>query len=298
MKALSKEELTAMIMKHTKRAEFNKEFGTGKMRAIKRNDLYDLYCKQMPMQLAGVGHWTNDKVIALAKDFKGNRSDFRKDNEGAYSAMARRKELHLLDNILPSRNHWSKSKVIAIASKYTMAKPFIEENAGAYNHATKNGYYAEIKAKFVDGNTSWSYNDLKDEALKYNTMGDFRTGSSAYDTILARGLLSELCSHLDYSHAGGFNPTKAGTLYYLRINNGQAYKIGITNRSVSERFNSCDLDKIEVLKTWDYPIGHDARDMETKIINDYSYAKYSGDDLLESGNTELFDRDILGLDVR
>lgn len=48
----------------------------------------------------------------------------------------------------------------------------------------------------------------------------------------------------------GFDQTKPAILYYLKINGGSAYKIGITNRTVNERFNIKDLKNIEVLQTW------------------------------------------------
>ena len=95
----------------------------------------------------------------------------------------------------------------------------------------------------------------------------------------------------------GFDKNKAATLYYLSIDNGTAYKIGITNRTVKDRFNSCDLDKIKIIKEWDYPLGSLAYDVERKIIDKYKEFKYSGYDLLQSGNTELFTYDILGLDI-
>jgi len=41
----------------------------------------------------------------------------------------------------------------------------------------------------------------------------------------------------------GFQDHKPGILYYLSINDGEAYKIGITNKSVEERFYSYDLKK-------------------------------------------------------
>ena len=32
---------------------------------------------------------------------------------------------------------------------------------------------------------------------------------------------------------------------------------------------------------------------EQKILKEFAYAKYTGDDLLSSGNTELFNQDVL-----
>jgi len=50
------------------------------------------------------------------------------------------------------------------------------------------------------------------------------------------------------------------------------------------------------LKIWEYEIGNDALKEEQKILKEFSYAKWESDDLLSSGNTELFKFDVLGLD--
>ena len=93
----------------------------------------------------------------------------------------------------------------------------------------------------------------------------------------------------------GFDKSKPAILYYLKINGGQAYKIGITNRSVNERFNNSDLQLIEIIKTWYYKIGSDAYDKEQEILKKYKEFQYSGPAILLNGNTELFDKDVLEL---
>ena len=45
----------------------------------------------------------------------------------------------------------------------------------------------------------------------------------------------------------GFDRNKPGTLYYLSINDGEAYKIGITNRTVQQRYTNLDLESITIL---------------------------------------------------
>lgn len=93
----------------------------------------------------------------------------------------------------------------------------------------------------------------------------------------------------------GFQDHKPGILYYLEINNGEAYKIGITNKSVEDRFHNYDLKKIKVIQTWTFLKGLDARSFETSILNKFKKYKYKGPDLLNSGNSELFSVDILSL---
>ena len=95
----------------------------------------------------------------------------------------------------------------------------------------------------------------------------------------------------------GFKENKFATLYYVSVNNGEAYKIGITNRTIKERFRK-DYGKIKVLGTVEYLSGKDAREKETEILRKYFKFKYTGPDLLHTGNSELFNIDILKLDKR
>lgn len=94
----------------------------------------------------------------------------------------------------------------------------------------------------------------------------------------------------------GFRDNLPGILYYLSVNNGQAYKIGITNHSVKERYSKSDFAKIEIIKEWKYEIGKEAREKEAFILKEYKHSKHNGNKLLENGNTELFNTDILLLD--
>lgn len=94
----------------------------------------------------------------------------------------------------------------------------------------------------------------------------------------------------------GFDGSKPAILYYLSILGGTAYKIGITNRTVIERFTSSELADIEIINEVRYQNGREARSAEQYILKEFSHAKWDGEALLSSGNTELFKYDILGLD--
>lgn len=106
----------------------------------------------------------------------------------------------------------------------------------------------------------------------------------AYNHLIGRG-----CPNCATS---GFDKEKPAILYYLKISSGLAYKIGITNRSVEERFIG-EMDQIEILKIWNYEKGIDALKQESQILTRYAEFLYIGPDILKSGNTELFDRNIL-----
>jgi hypothetical protein len=62
----------------------------------------------------------------------------------------------------------------------------------------------------------------------------------------------------------GFNKSKPAILYYLRIEtyNQLAYKVGITNRTVEDRYRIADYEKITTVKEFHYDTGQDAYDRE------------------------------------
>lgn len=94
----------------------------------------------------------------------------------------------------------------------------------------------------------------------------------------------------------GFDVNKLAILYYLKITTDDSkvlYKIGITNRTVNERFSLTDLSKVEIVKQKLFDKGSDALALETKIKQQYKQYQYTGPNILESGNTELFTVDIL-----
>lgn len=100
----------------------------------------------------------------------------------------------------------------------------------------------------------------------------------------------------------GFNPSEPALLYYLAVamdNGDTRYKIGITNRTVEERFCGPDFACIRIVKTWRFASGRVAREREAEILYQFAGERYYGPDILVcAGNTELFTHDVLGLDRR
>lgn len=94
----------------------------------------------------------------------------------------------------------------------------------------------------------------------------------------------------------GFNPEKPAILYYLKVENkGQtAYKVGITNRTVKERFEA-DMKYITILHAEEFENGIEAYQKEQKIIKDNKEYRWNNIPLLKNGNSELFNRNILGV---
>ena len=98
----------------------------------------------------------------------------------------------------------------------------------------------------------------------------------------------------------GFNDEMEGYFYYLRVNtsHGKLYKIGITNRSIEERYPyKVDRDNITTLRVLKFEKGSDARQLERYYLNLFKDFKYTGEPILKSGgNTEVMTKDILCLD--
>jgi hypothetical protein len=98
---------------------------------------------------------------------------------------------------------------------------------------------------------------------------------------------------------GGFNQSKPGTLYYIAFDHPEfptpLYKIGITNRTVQERF-APEPTPYRIIHTESYLFGFLAYEKEQRILAQHAAHKYTGANLLVSGNTELFTSDILNLD--
>jgi hypothetical protein len=97
----------------------------------------------------------------------------------------------------------------------------------------------------------------------------------------------------------GFDYNKPTDTYYVRVLNPYGpllYKIGITQRSLRERFE-VDYPKITLLKLFKFETGFKAFDFEQGIIEKHKKHRYTGSDVLQRGNSELFTKDILNLDA-
>ena len=99
----------------------------------------------------------------------------------------------------------------------------------------------------------------------------------------------------------GFQPNKAAIVYYVRISDhrgGFVYKIGITNRTVRERFGR-DYERLTEIKVWPFNQGSEARDFEQEILRSHRSHRYQGSKVFTIGvlNSEIFTHDVLNLDA-
>jgi len=100
---------------------------------------------------------------------------------------------------------------------------------------------------------------------------------------------------------GSYQFNKPAIFYYLRINSSNCkplYKIGITNKTVKDRYGlKSDRDKFRVLNTRKFSKGADAWALEKELKKEHSRYLYSGEPPLSRvGVSEIFVKDILNLD--
>lgn len=99
----------------------------------------------------------------------------------------------------------------------------------------------------------------------------------------------------------GFNPAIPAHLYYVKITEDNLcyYKIGITNRSIPERFKEYRKTKdIVILLDKYYEKGIEAKNEESRLLKLYEKDRVKIDGFLKyGGNSELFEIDVLNLDI-
>lgn len=117
-----------------------------------------------------------------------------------------------------------------------------------------------------------------------------------------------VCAHNHLAGSGcpscsdkAFRWQKPAIFYYLKIktnNDTPIYKIGITNKSVNERYVlRKDREKIKVLFTKDFALGAEAWKYEKGLKNKFKEYLYVGEPPLSRvGISEMFIKDILSLD--
>ena len=85
---------------------------------------------------------------------------------------------------------------------------------------------------------------------------------------------------------GGFKPTKPATTYLIHFPELDLYKVGITNRTVKERFCQ-EPQPYEVILERHHTKGTDARKLETEWLSNLKPLLHNTNELT-SGNTETF----------
>lgn len=233
-------------------------------------------------------------------------AQFRLEQRNAYSLIVRNGWIDELCSHMDRnrRDNLSKEECISIAADCKTVSEFKEKDASAYTKARTNGWMRDVGGHFVSPHVSRGYwqkkERLVDLASPFDQISKFKDEyPSAYSVAMKNGWKEDVMGHME--RGTGFDPSKPAMLYYFRIEDedfGIFYKIGITARSIDERYNTLfEQDKIKelLLEKW-YEIGQNALDREKLIKKTFDEYLWKGPRILRTGNTEIFTADILQLD--
>ena len=284
----SLEELKQIALQYNTKQELRKNNYSAYQCAAKYK-VMDLISEHM---VCGRTKHTDEDIRNAAKQFE-TRFEFQKKSNLYFSAKKRGQAY--LDDVcshmkvlVKKRTHKS---IKEDAQKYTTRREFETKDPNGYAYCRRHNILDEVCEHMERQHIVHSEKNIIEVAMKYKLLKDFRIENpKIYDAAKRMKLTSKIKTILKVSK-GGFDYQKKGILYYISVNDGQAFKIGITNYNVQKRFKN-EFYKITVIFEKEYENGYDAADAELKILRRFKKHKYKGNNLLESGNTELFNIDI------
>jgi len=190
-------------LKYRTRTAFQKE-SSGAYTAAYDANVLDLVCAHMDVL---VKKWTNEMLTEEALKYK-TRTEFQLLSSGYDVALKR----GILGSIcthmrLGRREKWTDKELQKEALKYRTKGEFSSKSPGAYQALATRfllDQFCSHMPKRLSGEThkgrKWTYEMLRDEALKYDTRLEFYKGSKgAYLCVYKRDLLDELCAHMGKS---------------------------------------------------------------------------------------------------
>jgi len=294
MSKWNKEKIHKLSKKYNTRNEFKKNESAA-YAAARKLKVLDEVCSHMssPLNIR-----TKSEILSIAKKYS-TVIDFQNNDNQAYQAARRRGFYEeATSHMKRQKESWTENKIHNIALKYNRRIDFMNNDSKAYGAARRLNLLDTVCSHMSSQFHSWSEQELQIIANKYSVKSDFkRENNPAYQAAIRMNILDKICEHMERGLTG-FNPEKRGLVYYIRIDKDgtTVYKIGITNNSVKDRFRE-ESKYITVLRTWEFEYGQKAINLEQSILKEYSYAKYKGEPILKSGNTEMFIDDVLLLDT-
>ncbi len=161
--------------------------------------------------------------------------------------------------------------------------------SGVTHHTKKHISQENLKKltkKFIEDN--FINEDNTCDILKFKNF--LNTSTSYIHKLLIK-------FNISYTHKPGtFKLDEPAILYYIKDIINNYYKIGITNRTIKDRFEKKFKD-IKIIEIWHFNLGKEAYDKEQEILKKYSKYHILNESFEEiGGKTEFFSTDILNLD--
>ena len=304
----TKERVAAEAAKYDTRTEFQKVSGSAYNIACKTK-IVDEVCAHMKVIKRPSGYWTFERVLAEAMQCS-TKKEFSTEHKAAAVAASKngwRAEIVKRANLKTTPNQiakWTPARIKKEAAKYTQRSHFKAEASGAWYRARELNIMDEVCAHMeLKSRKPYTFEELAEHAAGFNNLSDY-TKTNEYFAASNLGFRDEITTHMNRDR-----PDHSDTphkMYYLRVEAGDSvfYKVGITCKEVvgaagKARFFTNDAEMITVLDVVEFDNFKEAHTFEQEVLA--LFAKHrvgrNGPEVLEgSGNTELFTRDVLGLD--
>lgn len=242
--------------------------------------------------------WTDADLAAEAARYS-TMKEFKESAGAAYKTAAARKLLpSICGHMDRLRDQYSDADIADRAAAFQSRAAFRSGDNPAYQAARRRGILDTVCAHMQPLVRYWSDPALAAAAAAHASRRAFeKADGSAYQIIIRRGLSEALMSHMT-PIGNGLRRDSPAILYYLRVDAplDTLFKIGVTNEpTVERRFRYADdRAAITVLDTLPFPTGKGALAVEQEILKEHACWRYVGYPVLrDSGNTELFTRDVL-----
>lgn len=151
--------------------------------------------------------WTDENLIEEAKKYV-TKSEWMKNNISSYNVALKRKEIfkqcveHMKSDRVFGKTIYTYDYCKEVYSKYETIKELLKNDKAVYNAAVRKGWHEHLsrgKKKYSDHNSNyWTFDKVKEEALKYNSIKDFASNSrSAYFKAVYSKWLLQLIDHME-----------------------------------------------------------------------------------------------------
>lgn len=126
---------------------------------------------------------------------------------------------------------WTKERVQSEANKYKKRFDFQKKSPKAYNAAYRNGWLNQVCDHMEKNYIDWTEDLIKKEVMKYKTLKDFRTQSSAYKAAQRFGIFDDVTKNLTRAIENWTDEnlmdelSKHDSISDLRKNNNSAHTI-------------------------------------------------------------------------
>ena len=183
--------VAALAKKYQTRAEFGNNHHGAYQFAV-RNKILDDITKHMEVKQI---KWTKELASQEALNFR-TRSEFAKGSKKAYDAASKYGWLdditkHMVSGI-PTR---TRDEISQIAKQYNKYSQFAKEHPNLAQYARKKNWddlFNHMEQKKV-----WTPDELRNEALKYQTIGEFiNQNKNAYQAARRKGILQDITKHM------------------------------------------------------------------------------------------------------